>query len=504
MNYRRGILVILVVLAVVATGVFTLPRVFSANGTGERLANGAFEEGFAPDGVGLGWKRFDNGGAASYGWYDETWNKAIFEGKHAQLIEINSFKWMPTSPDRYAGIYQTVSVAPGATYQLVINAMMRTTEANFVTSGYGYRVQFGIDHTGGQDWTAVTNWNDIGLNDEWPRTSPGSYFTYNGNVTATGTRLTLFIRGWKKWAQPNREFDLDIDAVSLRGTTPTDTELPTVSITVPPFPLVGKPVAVHVKAVNDVGITEMTLTDNGTPVCAETHVVGVVSMDRDCIWTPGTPGAHTLLATVKDMGGNTATFTNALIVGNAVEFLVNGSFENGFGGDQVANNWSGFSNGGRAIFGFHHETWQPAIYDGAHAQLLEIDTWNVMPADADRYIGLYQKVNGLTPGAPYLLTIRAMIRSTEGNYKTSGYGYRVQYGVDNGGGSNWQTVGAWTDIGLTDEYPRLSPGKYFTYQTWITPANTSLTLFVRGWKKWGQPNREFDLDLDGLSLLGYQ
>jgi hypothetical protein len=504
MTLRRIVLVSIVVLAVVATGVIALPRAFSANGTGERLTNANFEEGFSADGVAQGWKRFDNGGAANYGWYDETWNRAIFEGKHAQLIEINSFKHMPTDPDRYAGIYQTVSVVPGATYQVVINALMRSTEANKIASGYGYRVQYGIDYTGGQNWQAVASWVDIGLNDEWPRTNPGAYFTYSGNISATGSRLTIFIRGWKKWAQPNREFDLDIDAVSLRGTTPVDAELPMVSLTIPPFPMVGKVVPVHVHASNDVGITDMTLTDNGVPICTVSYLVGALTLDKDCDWTPATAGPHTLKATVKDVAAQEASFTNALIVGNVVEFLVNGSFEGGFGGDSVANNWTGFSNGGRAVFGFHHETWQPAIFDGAHAQLLEIDTLGMLNNDPDRYIGISQKVTGLTPGASYQLVIRAMMRTTEANYTLSGYGYRVQYGLDMNGGAEWQTVGAWTDIGLNDEYPRLSPGPYYTFSAWVTPTSDSLTLFIRGWKKWAQPNREFDLDLDGLSLRGYQ
>ena len=471
MTLRRLVLVTIVVLAIAATGIVALPRVFSANGTGERITNGTFEEGFAADGVGLGWKRFDNGGPVSYGWYDETWSRAVFEGKHAQLIEINSTKWFPTTPDRYSGIYQTVSVAPGAAYQLVINALMRTTEANMVTSGYGYRVQYGIDYSGGQDWQAVANWVDIGLNDEWPRTNPGQYFAYSGNVTATGTRMTIFIRGWKKWAQPNREFDLDIDAVSLHGTTPIDQELPMVSLTVPPFPMAGQAIAVKINASNDVGITDMTLTDNGAPVCTIAHLVGALTLDRDCTWTPGAAGPHTLKATVRDAAGTEASFTNSLIVGNSVEYLVNGSFENGFGGDNVANNWTGFNNGGRTIFGYHHETWQQAVYDGANAQLLEIDTINMMDSDPDRYIGIYQKVSGLTPGANYLLTIKAMMRTTEANFVQSGYGYRVQFGVDYGGGVNWQTVNNWTDIGLNTEFPRLSPGQYFTFNTWLTAQN---------------------------------
>jgi hypothetical protein len=316
--------------------------------------------------------------------------------------------------------------------------------------------------------------------------------------------MTIFIRGWKKWAQPNREFDLDIDAVSLRGTTPMDVELPMVSLTLPPFPMVGMPVPVHVHASNDVGITDMTLTDNDVVVCTLTHLVGALTLDKDCDWTPATPGPHTLKAVVKDMGGQEASFTNALVVGNVVEFLANGNFEGGFGADQIANNWKGFTNGGRTIFGFHHETWQRAVFDGANAQLLEIDTLGMLDSDPDRYIGIYQTVSGLTPGASYQLIIRAMMRSTEANYTLSGYGYRVQYGVDYAGGGDWQAVPTWTDIGLNDEYPRLSPGPYYTFSAWVTPTSDTLTVYIRGWKKWAQPNREFDLDLDGLSLRGYQ
>jgi hypothetical protein len=503
LRQRRGLAVILVVLMLVVSGV-ALPRVLSLNGFGERITNGSFEEGFGPDGVANGWKAFDNGGAVSYGRYDETWSKAIFDGQHAQLIEINSWKWFPTQPDRYSGIYQTISVVPGATYQLVINALMRTTEADMIASGYGYRVQYGIDFTGGQDWQAVANWVDIGLNAEFPRTVSGPYFTYSGNITASGNRLTLFIRGWKKWAQPNREFDLDIDGVSLKGTTPVDTELPLVSLTVPQFPMVGRTIPIHVHASNDVGITTMTLTDNGVAICSVSYSTGMLTLDKDCDWTPGAAGTHTLQAGVTDVGGQQATFTNALVVGNSVEFLTNGNFEGGFGVDSVATGWTGFNNAGQANFGYYQETWQQAVYDGANAQLLEINTLNMPVNDPDRYIGIYQKVSGLTPGAPYLVTINALMRTTEASYTLSGYGYRVQYGIDYGGGTSWQAVADWQDIGLNTEYPRLSPGPYYTYTAWITPTSDTMTLFIRGWKKWAQPYREFDLDLDGLSLSGYQ
>jgi hypothetical protein len=504
MTLRRAMVIFVAVFAMVASGIQALPLVFSANGLGERLANANFEEGFGPDGVATGWKSFDNGGRASYGRYDETWGKVIYEGKHAQLIEINSTSWFPTDPDRYSGIYQTVSVVPGQPYQLTINALMRSTEGDMIASGYGYRVQYGIDLSGGQNWTTVPTWVDIGLNNEYPRTNPGPYFTYVATVTPTSNRLTLFIRGWKKWAQPNREFDLDLDAVSLKGTTPVDMELPLVSITVPPFPMTGIAMPVSVHASNDVGITQMTVTDNGATICSASSVVGVLTLDKTCDWKPSTAGPHTLVATVTDVTGTPASFTNSLIVGQVVEYLVNGSFEGGFQANGVANSWTSFNNDGRSRYGYYDETWQPATFDGANAQLIEINTINLMDNDPDRYSGIFQRVTGLTPGAMYQLTVRAMMRTTEANFTASGYGYRVQFGLDMAGGNDWHSVSNWADIGMNSEFPRLSPGNYFTFTTWVTPASDSLTLYVRGWKKWAQPNREFDLDIDGLSLRGYQ
>jgi LysM repeat protein len=40
---------------------------------------------------------------------------------------------------------------------------------------------------------------------------------YTMKFTATSSDLTLFIRGWKKWAITNVEMDFNIDSVSLRG-----------------------------------------------------------------------------------------------------------------------------------------------------------------------------------------------------------------------------------------------------------------------------------------------
>lgn len=186
--------------------------------------------------------------------------------------------------------------------------------------------------------------------------------------------------------------------------------------------------------------------------------------------------------------------------GKIAEYLVNGNFEAGFGPDGVAAGWTAFSNGGRARFGYSDETWQRAVLDGSHAQGLVIDSLDMQASDPDRYVGVWQRVTGLTPGATYRVTINAMMRTSEASFARSGYGYRVQIGIDHSAGTNWQAVANWQDIGMNDEYPCLSPGPYFTYRSSVVPTASSLTLFVRGWKKWGTAAREFYVDIDGLSL----
>ena len=101
----------------------TAPDV-AARHRGNILFNG-FEQGFysTPVGaIGNGWGWFTNGGAANYGFYDDQWSAVVAEGSHSQLIEINTYGISGPSPDRFAGIYQTVPVVSGATYTLRMEA----------------------------------------------------------------------------------------------------------------------------------------------------------------------------------------------------------------------------------------------------------------------------------------------------------------------------------------------------------------------------------------------
>jgi hypothetical protein len=171
----------------------------SADVIGERVRNGSFEDGFEDHTLGLGWKSFNNG-AAVFEFLDETWPPAVFDGEHAQRIQVRE----ASQPDRYAGIYQTVSVVPGETY-----------------SDYGYRMQLGIDYDGGQDWTAVEDWIELPWDEQRFDSDFLFFYDYVTPVVATGSRLTIFIRSWNKWPDPG-QVEYALDAISLRGLTPSE------------------------------------------------------------------------------------------------------------------------------------------------------------------------------------------------------------------------------------------------------------------------------------------
>lgn len=238
------------------------PRQIQA-GVENVIVNGDFEANW-PDNipVATGWTPFDNT-KAHFGWYKDTWEKVVFDGKQAQMIEIINDA---NTGDRYAGIFQTVRVVRGAQYELTIHGLVRSDEGSEGVSGNGYILQYGIDYKGGNNWQTVTDWVSLPF-PEHPREDPNAtnvyhYGTYTIKITPPNNTLTLFIRAWKKWPDLN-EGNFDIDGISLKGlgaappvvtatpaccvpcepctpaqptATPTPTPLPTATPTPAPLP----------------------------------------------------------------------------------------------------------------------------------------------------------------------------------------------------------------------------------------------------------------------------
>ena len=177
------------------------------------LTNGDFEGDFTDEGVGVGWSRFFNGDA-SFFWARSTWPPVVASGAQSQGMSIAD---TPKS-DRYIGIYQTVSVVAGASYRLELSGLIRALNAQ--PGSYDNRMQWGIDQTGGTDWTAVTEWTDLGWDEQGMDTADLTMGHYTTTITAQGKKLTLFIRGWVKWPKNPNRAEFYVDNVKLVGPKP--------------------------------------------------------------------------------------------------------------------------------------------------------------------------------------------------------------------------------------------------------------------------------------------
>lgn len=231
---------------ILAVGVGTLPTQ-AQDGT-NLLYNGNFERGFTyRDGcghVGVSWNCFTNGGQAVYGFYDDQWAPVVAEGGHSQLIEINTKGLGLGTDDRYAGIFQTVRLAPGAAYQVNLKGMIRsTTPDDGKLDPWRYRVQFGWSVGRRADWRIVTNWVDVGWDVYDSRLEPTTFNAFRAKFIAQEPQVTVYVRVWKKWGTTGEEIDINFDSISLLRTTADSSVLPLLTATptqvISPLTLLG-------------------------------------------------------------------------------------------------------------------------------------------------------------------------------------------------------------------------------------------------------------------------
>ena len=196
---------------------------------GNVILNGDFEAGFDEHGIAKQWQGFDNV-TGTFGWSDETWQGLLADGKHAQMMRIR----FTTDPDQYIGIRQTIPVIKGETYDLTIHGLIRSNEGNAEASNWGYRIQWGLDPKGRDSWEVVDKWYDTGWDDQPLDAQNFAIYEHKATITPPEDTLTLFIRGWRKWAIRDREVEFVIDGVSLLGPLPQE-EMP------PNLPTTGAP-----------------------------------------------------------------------------------------------------------------------------------------------------------------------------------------------------------------------------------------------------------------------
>jgi hypothetical protein len=229
----------LLIVLIVSAPFWLTPTPGRARGTpaNNLLVNGDFENGFtyqtACGGhVGTGWDCFTNDGQTVYGFYDEQWPPVVFKGKHGQLIELNTKNLGVADGDRFAGIYQTVTVEPGAAYVFAMRGMVRTTDnGSGNRDPYRFRVQFGWSFGPTPDWARVQRWVDVGWNTYYDRLKPGRFSGFTAKVLAQEEQMTVYVRIWKKWGDVGEELDVNFDNLSLVGSSVDALVLPTLEPT---------------------------------------------------------------------------------------------------------------------------------------------------------------------------------------------------------------------------------------------------------------------------------
>jgi hypothetical protein len=226
------------------------------------IVNGGFEDGFF-EGIGVGWERFATGNVQA-GWQDDTWDEVVYEGEHAQLLSLKD-AW---ETDRYVGIFQVIRVVPRTEYVLTLHGLVRSDEGSVTESDYGYRLQYGLDFEGGTDWQSPeVVWVELPWDDQ-PRTAPPTEGyrreTYTATITAQTTKVTLFIRGWKKWPGA-LEGNYNVDGLSLVESRlvsvpqPTDTPAAVMATLVPTATHV---VSTPAPAMPQTGSSMLSINDN--------------------------------------------------------------------------------------------------------------------------------------------------------------------------------------------------------------------------------------------------
>jgi hypothetical protein len=467
---RQRILALAIIGALFASLVLAAPSGLAVVDR-EMLFNGNFESGFATipgcGAVGRGWGCFTNGGSIVYGLFDDQWAPVVADGTHSQGLELNTMQYAASETDRFAGIFQTLFVVPGGNYQLQIQGLMRETQPDPKEDPWRYRVQWGYTADGSTDWTLVNNWTELPWDKIDERTSPTGLQSYSTNFVPGTSKITLFFRVWKKWGTAYKDLNVNLDAISLFGPG------------------------------NLLGAKQPAQPAPAQPV-APVEVVPPAAQPAAPVEVPAQPAPP---AQAVPAGPPAPSGVQQAGVCTGQNYILNGDFESGFiqyPAATVGANWSFFNNG-QANYGYYDEQWTRVIQDGAHGQLLEINTNNLPQAgDTNRVTGIYQLVTGLTSGATYEFSMWGLMREANADPNADPGRYRMQWGYAQGGSS--VNIVNWTDIPWNVVYDRLTAGPMLPFSVQFQAPSSSLVIGIRALKKSADANRELDVNVDAIRL----
>ncbi|MER2598261.1 MAG: LysM domain-containing protein [Caldilineales bacterium] len=454
---------------------------------GDLLVNGDFEHGFTANCggmVGSGWGCFTNGGAAAYGFYDDMWARSVFAGAHSQLIEINT-KQQGGDANRNAGIFQTVTTVAGSTYELSLKGMIRAEDQG--GDPWRYRVYVGFDYSGAANWQAVSDWRELPWDTYYSRTNPGAFSGYSTQVTASGGKLTVFVRTERRWATWYEETDFNLDSISLSGMMPAPV----------PTAVPAKPAA------SGSGYTAPPAQPGDSSAAAPAAgYTAPPAQPGDSSAAAPAAGYTAPPAQPGDSSAAAPAASTLATMCSGPNLVINGGFENGFTAAGVGLYWSHFTNGGKANYGIYDDQWASVVAEGRHSQLLEINSKGLPVTDADRINGIMQRLS-LRAGATYEISFSAAMREAPTAADEDFYRYMVEWGYSVSGTANPAQMLFHERVPLSTIYNRVNPGaapmqRYST--RFVAPAGGNTTIAIWALKKWATLERELDVNIDNVAV----
>jgi PKD repeat protein len=421
------------------------------------LANGGFEEGELSDGVGASWIGYTSGG---YDAVFEVVSDVVADGAHAQRV----LAPQPSTNDRFAGVYQSVSTTGGETY--TIRASNRTSFPG--GHAWDHIARLGFDRTGGTDPRAGSvGWVEFDSAKE-------VWHALEFETTATGSTMTVFLESWRKWASGGASWAW-FDGVAVEGAGE------------PPPPQNNPPNAAAT-AQPTTGETPLTVNFDGS---------GSTDPDGDGLdyaWDFGdgqtgsgvgpthtyvAAGTYTATLTVDDGRGGIDSATVTISVTDPEpppaggDVLVNGDFEGAVQGGGVGEGWTAFTT---QSYGATFEVATDRVHGGAAAQRV----LSPQPPGNDRYAGVFQSV-ATSSGAD--VTVRAWSRTQF--FGGHAWDHIARLGIDRTGGTD-HTAGSveWYEFDSAKEAWHLR-------EVEVTAEASSITVFLQSWRKWASGGDSF-------------
>lgn len=265
------------------------------------LVNGDFENGEQANGVGNGWSSFQSTG---YPALFEVQSDQVAEGSWSQKIICPQ----PQSNYKYAGVYQTITVTAGQTYE--IQASNRTQFDG--GAAWDYIARLGVDLTGGSNFQSsdITWYEFNSQKDVW--------HTLNQSATATHNSMTIFLQTWRKWPADGESYAW-FDNVSIS---------PAAGQNAPPVAAFeANPVMGNVPLTVNFDASASSDPDGDALLYSWEFGNGETATGINTSCTYQNAGTYTVLLSVDDQNGHTDTEQTTLEVTESNDnLIVNGEF----------------------------------------------------------------------------------------------------------------------------------------------------------------------------------